>query len=189
MYLHVFIHVDSFDVNENNEIEVWEEEIEDFNEVCNQPVVLHPLILYIIYFLALLQKKHYIPNVAISLLLKFLYTIFMILSKTAPNLAFFQHFPKSIYQMHQSLNTGMQVFQRYVVCEKCSSIYEYDNCIEISGSRKTPKLCKHKASRYAAVCNGKLLRSVTLLSGKTVFYPEKVFCFMSRERIFFIIYQ
>ena len=73
--------LDSYDVNENNEIEVWEEEIEDFNEVCNQPGVLQPLILCIIHFLALLQKKYYILNVAISLLLKFLYTVFMILSK------------------------------------------------------------------------------------------------------------
>ena len=59
-----------------NETEVWKEEINDFNEAVepdNQPGVLHPLIHWIIHLIALLQKKHYIPNVAVSMLLQFLY--------------------------------------------------------------------------------------------------------------------
>ena len=188
MYGMVYICItDSDSIDTDNEMEVWEEEIEDFNEtfeVDDQISVPHPLILWIVYFIALLQKKHYIPNTAISLLLKFLYTVFMILSKTTPNLEFFKQFPKSFYQMQKILDTKTQAFQRYVVCEKCSSIYEYDSCLEIIGTRRIPKLCKHKASQYAVSCNGELLRSISLLSGKIVFYPRKVFCFMSLRQYF-----
>ena len=72
---------------DENETEVWEEEVEDFGEVvefddCSN--VPHPLVLFIVNFIALIQKKHYIPSAAISPLLKFLYTIFTILSKAAP---------------------------------------------------------------------------------------------------------
>ena len=113
------------DTNEK-ETEVWEEEVEDFGEIAefdDRSNVPHPLVLWIVKFIALLQKKRYIPSAAISPLLKFLYTIFMILSKTTPNLEFFQQFPKSVYQMQRIMDTKMEVFQRYVVCEKCSNIY------------------------------------------------------------------
>ena len=86
------------DANEN-ETEVWEEEVEDFGEIVDfddQSNILHPLVLWIVNFIALLQKKHYTPSTAISPLLKFLYIVFMILSKTTPNLEFFQQFPKIV---------------------------------------------------------------------------------------------
>ena len=175
---------------DENETEVWEEEVEDFGEVvefddCSN--VPHPLVLFIVNFIALIQKKHYIPSAAISPLLKFLYTVFTILSKAAPNLEFFQQFPKSFHQMQRIMDIRNGGFQRYVVCEKCSNIYTYENCLENVRTRVTPKVCKYKASRHASICNGALLRSVNLLSGKTIFYPRKVFCFMSLTQYFSLL--
>ena len=170
-----------------NEAEVWEEEINDFNETVepnNQLGILHPLIYWMIHLIALLQKKHYIPNVAVSMLLQFLHAFFMILSRTGSKLEFLEKFPKSVYQMQKHLNRNSQIFKRYVVCEKCSSIYEYDNCLERSGTRILPKVCKYKASRRAVLCNGELLKSVNLLNGKTLLYPRKVFCYMSLKNYF-----
>ena len=80
VYIYIYIYICLGSLNEigciENEIEVWEEEINDFNQAVepdNQPGVLHPLIHWITHLIALLQKKHYIPYVAVSMLLQFLY--------------------------------------------------------------------------------------------------------------------
>lgn len=42
-------------------------------------------------------------------------------------------------------NTKGDDFITYVVCPKCDSLYEYDDCIVTIGGKREPKKCEHIA--------------------------------------------
>ena len=90
-----------------NEVKVCEEEgleedllIFDTEEApCN-----NPLLLWLVQFLALLQQRHFLPDAALILLLRFLAILLKILSHLSPQLATFaQQFPSSLYKFHKLL--------------------------------------------------------------------------------------
>ena len=92
--------------------------------------------------LALLQRKHYIPDAAL-LLLQFLSIAFKVLGRISPQLSDInQHFPGTLYQLRKILGHSSNSFVRYVSCKKCSSVYKYSECVEKIGSRVLPKLCQ-----------------------------------------------
>ena len=48
-------------------------------------------------------------------------------------------------------------FVRYVFCEKCSNIYNYEDCLKESETRC---VCKYQASKHAQPCRGALLKCI-----------------------------
>ena len=169
-----------------DDIEVWEDDFDELTDDIsmfdedNTPQQSVPLlVLWLVNFLAVLQKKHYLPDAALLLLLQFLSIFFKILSTISPQLLeFHQHFPRSLYQLQKILGTHKDMFVRYVACQKCSSVYKYSDCIDRVGTRVLPRQCVHKASRYAHPCNGALLKTVELQGGRKIHYPLRVFCYM-----------
>ena len=97
-------------------------EFEDFSTT-------EPLVIWIVYFLALLQKKHFLPNAALSLLLHFFSVFFKILGSLSHQLKqFSNHFPHTLYKFHTLLGTRQATdFIRYVVCPGCSMVYKCKN--------------------------------------------------------------
>ena len=138
------------------------------------------LLLWLVHFLALLQKKHFLPDAALALLLRFLSIFFTVLGRLSPQLTgFSEQFPPTLYKFHKMLGTRKERFVRYVTCEKCSMVYKYEDCIEKVGTRILPKLCTNRLSNRASPCNGYLLRRVELANNKVIYYPNRTYCYMT----------
>lgn len=170
------------------EIEVWEEvDISDLDSIfvpgtsrCESNSTqgcspVHSILLWLVYFLAFLQKKHYIPDTALALLLRFLGIFFFVLSRISPQLLeLSQSFPSTLHQMDKLIGSKKDGFIRYAVCSSCFSIYSIESCIAPSGS---PILCKKKISVRKPSCNTQLLKRVEIANKKVVFHPIKVYCY------------
>ena len=145
------------------------------------------LVSWIVGFLIHLQAKHYVPYSALSMLLKFLYTLFCVLGRFSAFIAgIVPLFPLTLYHLKKGLPFTHR-FTRFVVCPKCWKIYEYKDCVLVRGSARSNKVCSH--IRYPnhpfpsrrKECGHLLLKSVTFSSGRNILYPHKVYCYKSLQ--------
>lgn len=168
-----------------DEVEVWED-VEDVE--CDFPgddstvstlSACHSLVKWLVFFISLLQKKHFVPNAAISSLLLFLSIFFGIISKISPDLAFLvDQFPRTLYQLNNLMRIQEEKIVRYVICKKCSKLYDYNDCIKKVGDAFEIKLCDYKASDHTQPCNQALLRYVERPNKSMLYYPFKMYCYM-----------
>ena len=111
----------------DNEIEVWEEDhveedVEDSTHFASRPSdSSFSLVMWLCLFLKLLQKKHYIPDTAIQLLLSCLTMVLKVLTRQVAKVS--EYFPSSLHKLNQL--TGSQNESFDVVCGKCYTVYEY----------------------------------------------------------------
>ena len=112
----------------------------------------------LVLFLLHLQSKHYIPDSAISSMLKFLYTFFTVISRVS-----------------QIGKTIADSFEHLVVCPECNSVYRLKDCIRRQG---VSELCRHQEFHSSRKCGASLLKTVELASGKKILYPIKVYCYI-----------
>ena len=125
------------------------------------------LTVWFINLLVLLQRKHYIPDGAIGLLLKLLWIFINLLSKLYPDLSeIIQTFPSSFYQMQRF---KWQTLYDNTSCSHCHKIYQYDDCIEECSSNRKSKL--------RSDCNRLLLKSVVVKTGRIILHPFKTYCY------------
>lgn len=140
------------------------------------------LAIWLAFLLASLQKKHYIPNAAISTLLKILVVFFTVLSSIHPGLtAIARALPKTLYSLQMLLSIKSEVFHRYVSCPSCNAVYTYENCIDHSSrGTKSSRRCTHipQYSKKKSACGAELLRSVCTPTGKKFLYPYKFYCYL-----------
>ena len=123
------------------------------NKVCSL------LVTWLLYLIALIQRKHYVPDAAVSLLLKVLSMFFILLGRLHPQLPeIAENFPTTIYSMQISLNIQKEVFTRYVTCPKCNEVYPIADCVENSGTSKSSKHCSKQISMRS--CNALLLKTI-----------------------------
>ena len=125
------------EVCEDNGIE---EDLATLPEFEDGPTT-EPLVIWMVYFLALLQKKHFLPDAALSLLLRFFSIFFKIVGSLSPQLKqFSDHFPPTLYKFHKLLGTRKAAdFIRYVVCPGCSMVYKFEDCVEKVGTQTRSK--------------------------------------------------
>ena len=145
----------------------------------------HSLVLWLSLFILRLQSKHYLPDVAINHLLKFLYTMFSIIgrfSELAKCVA--QSMPRSIHSLKRYAGV-VSLFEKFTVCRKCNSIYNMKTCIERPG---VSKACHFLEYTHSKRCNTLLLKTVELASKRRILYPYKVYCYQrvkdSLDRLF-----
>ena len=119
----------------DTDMENWEECIEDIcedfkspiEETPTVPIDLHEttttmnqsstIVLWLLHFLVSLQRKHAIPAVALNALLKFLSTVFRVLSPFSEMMATIaKECPSSLYYLHKKLGIKKDDFLKYVVC-------------------------------------------------------------------------
>lgn len=78
--------------------------------------------------------------------------------------------PSSYEKMRKILGMSDN-FLEYVVCPKCSSIYEYEDCVEVRNGERRTKLCSHVAfpshpqQSQRTPCNSQLLKKVKTSKG------------------------
>ena len=97
--------------------------------------------------------------------------------------AFFMLFPKLLYLLKKYLGILKDIFEKYVICEKCGALYTFKECFVTSRTGgRTPKLCNHIAFRnhpYPSLrkpCSYHLLKEIKLKSSLK-YYPIKTYCF------------
>ena len=125
-----------------------------------------------------------ISATALNHLIKLLHYIFSILAQNiSATTAFITSFPTSLYMMKKYLGLSRDTFEKYVICEKCGSLYTFKECFvtSITGNSK-PKLCNHIAFRnhpHASrrkPCSHHLLKEV-ILKSHLKYYPKKTYCY------------
>ena len=134
------------------------------------------IIWWIVLFVNVFQTLHDISDQAIPWLLKFLWALLTFLGTYSPVIAkASKFFPSSLY-LRDKLNAWKDNFLRYVVCRKYHTLYKYQECIEVIGTRRRGRLCSHCS--FSNVCGGLLLKEV-ITPGTITFYPHSVFCYKS----------
>ena len=119
-----------------------------------------------------IQRKHYVLDTAVGLLQKVLSVFFFVLGLLYPELLdIAKSFPTTVYSLQKLLGVRKDIFVRYVTCPKCYAIYQYSQCIEVSGTRKSSKCCSNES------CKSLLLRSVETSDGRQLLYPFKTYCY------------
>lgn len=94
-------------------------------------------------------------------------------------------FPKSVHLLRRQLGLDKDRFIKYVVCPKCHTLYNFDDCYELACGRKVTKKCafvqfpNHRQHFRCTKCGEPLLKEVSLRSGGTKLYPHKVYCYNS----------
>ena len=100
----------------------------------------------LMYFLLMWQTLYRVSNAALKVLLKYLSLFVLLFGRAFAPAAeyeslhkFATEIPHSIQNGHKLLwNTKGDDFITFVVCPKCDSLYEYDDCIVTIGG-KSPK--------------------------------------------------
>ena len=139
---------------------------------------------WLVQFLLCLQVVYHLSNAALSCLFRFITTFLCVLgrfSELCGDLA--RAFPRSLYMAKQKFCDKLKV-KRYVVCRTCHKLYHFEQCIDKIGRIQRSKVCSfkrypfHPQHRMRAPCNVPLLKSVTLCSGKHIFYPYLTYCYL-----------
>lgn len=137
------------------------------------------LVSWLVIFLLRLQSRFYLPDAAVSCIVKFVYAFLVILGTRSEYVArMVKSFPHSLYCLRKHWKIGAD-FVRFVVCPKCYSVYEKSKCIEKQGVQIISKTCTyrdHPNSRKC--CEAQLLKTVYIANGKRL-YPHKVYCYQT----------
>ena len=138
------------------------------------------LVVWILIFIMRLQAKHYIPDVALACLIKFLFVFFSVVGRTSSEVAkIASSFPKSLFELRQKFVLS-QKFKKLVVCYKCHSIYNFSECVERCGVSTRSRKCSSREHKNSSrKCDHVLLKTVELSRGNTVLRPFKVYCYRS----------
>lgn len=179
--------------------EVWDDLVEetvleDVNEL-NFPAAVETdagsqsrifLINWILLFICYWWSYCNIADRGIELLLQFLHAFFSVISERIPWMSLFlASFPSSLYMLKKHFNLHKDGFQKFVVCPKCNSLYNYNSAFEKVGSQRVSKKCSyvdfpnHRQRAHRKPCNEVLLKEVKLQDGKTKLYPIKVYSYNS----------
>ena len=107
-----------YHVGSTEDIEVFEEiEEDDFSmwEEESETLQADSQVVWLVYLIGCLQRKHYIPDSAVSFLLQIFYIFFKVLSKLNPSISdVVKCFPSTRYKMHNLLGLKSTSFTKYV---------------------------------------------------------------------------
>ena len=135
---------------------------------------------WIIVILSIFQTRFILTAEAMKWLLKFLVVLLRYLGKYSTKLTeIADHLPQSLYQYESSLRsiTPDIDIKKDVVCPKCESLYTLKECFRKVGFNTVVNCCSYKP--FNVVCNQQLMREIVSSSGKTRYYPHKVYCYIS----------
>ena len=170
----------------------YEELLTDFQiDVDTRPDIVQyknefALASWLCLYLTLWQYTFGITDSSIELLLKFLKTLFTVLSDKYPMLKTLSlSIPPSLYLLHKKLGTDKEKFTKYVVCIKCKTLYKFENSFTKVQGINISKHCNHvinpnhRLKQYRKPCGQLLLMSVQSINGKNTLYPFKTYCYKS----------
>ena len=77
---------------------------------------------------------------------------------------------------------GIVPFKKYVVCSRCCTLYNFEDCLTANRKSKSCSFCKYPCHPHALqrqLCGSILLKTVETSSGKTFLYPHLTYCYLS----------
>jgi hypothetical protein len=144
------------------------------------------IIKWILLFLCLWSSYCCVSDKALDVLIHFISAVFQSIGTIFPTVAGFALiFPKSLNLLRKQLGIDKDNFTKYVVCKKCESMYEFQDCYFERLGRTVVKKCpyveyqNHRQAFRRTACNEPLLKEVILKDGKKRLYPFKVYCYNS----------
>lgn len=105
---------------------------------------LEVLVLWLMLFLTSWQSQHGITDTALTALIKFMCHFFWLIGMLDNTMSILYNlFPKSHYKIKQILGIDDDDFYKYVVCPKCKSIYNYEDCFDRRSGQRVSAKCKY----------------------------------------------
>ena len=134
------------------------------------------------YFLLFWQAACKISDNGLEWLLRFMFQFLHMIGITC-NSEYLSEmvlmFPSSLYLLRKFVMFKRDDFVKFVVCPKCSSLYNLENCTRKVGGKIVSKICSNKPFKKSRECGASLAKKVILSCGKECFYPHKLYCFNS----------
>lgn len=184
-----------------DDMEIWEESCPD-SETENENAAPPPdmpqfshndaekqhcmcLSKWLMRFLLILQAKFRLPDKSMDYLLRFIYTFLCIVGTFSSFIKMLvRELPPTLHIIHKKVGLPNS-FKKFIVCTKCSSIYEYKDCVNRITSVAASKHCTyiayphHPHLQKRQPCNTVLLKTVEFTSGRTILYPRLLYCYKS----------
>ena len=142
---------------------------------------------WLVYFILLWQYKNYVSDNAIEHMLKFLQQLFHCIGSLVQQhidlelfLVLAANIPTTLYSARKLLNIERDCFEKYVVCSKCTKLYEMDNNLFNNGRETVARTCTNVAyprARRPKACAAQLTQKVILNGGTCKFYAIKTYCY------------
>ena len=158
-----------------------DDEVADQHAECR---MLSPPVRAMLLFLMIWQFLYNVSDAGVSVLIVFLYQVLKLFHSVAGNnitANWLLHYPNSLYRVREMVLGNKIKFTTYVVCPKCHSLYDLENCTE----NNSPKKCQHIAfpnhptASFCTPCESPLLRKISSQQGKERFLPYKVYSYQS----------
>ena len=139
----------------------------------------------IYFFLLFFQLKFHVPDCAIIFLLAFLKGLLLALSSLVPSstsiIKMCQNIPQSLQILRRRFSNRMSTTKEFVVCPKCFTLYNHDDCIVSCGGMSESRKCSyveypnHPQRCKRAPCNTPLMKRIKC--GHTYkLVPKKALC-------------
>lgn len=174
-----------------NCIEIFEDEDDEFefeDTTEKQSVVVPWQLRAILIFLLTWQFSYGISDAGVLAMLLFMYNLFRMISlqcegrivELITNL-----FPKTFKSAFQLLGINITAFTEFIVCPKCSAVFNYISGYTTEAGRKTPNTCpyikmpNHPHISQRRPCGAYLMKSGKARNGSTILRPFKVFACQS----------
>lgn len=145
---------------------------------------IHAALQWLVRFLVAWQSQVGLSDRALQMLFTFLSSFFHVLGLILPASVTLAHFfPKSVHAAKKSLHLDQDSFMKYVVCPRCHSLYDFDECFEHSGNRRIPRNCSHISHpnhpqrHHRRPCGAELVDAVTLKDGSRHYKPKKIYVY------------
>ena len=125
------------------------------------------------------QANCKISDNGLEWLLRFMFQFLHLLGVTCrcENLvAFCAMFPTSLFVLRKLVHLDRDDFVKYVVCPKCSYLYNPSDCTQRIGEKIVAKCCTHKAfkkGKGAKECGARLAKRVVLADNKECYFSRK----------------
>ena len=148
------------------------------------------LVRWICLFLSCWEYSFNITDSALEFVLKFLKLFFQVFQPTDDIVldTFCNTFPGTLYSFHKCLSFENSYFKKYVVCIKCCTLYDIEQCTVNDRGEKESKKCSfikcpnHLLKQYRKQCCQLLMKSVKSPSGKSILLPLKTYCYRSLKK-------
>ena len=134
------------------------------------------------------QFKFTIPDVAVLVILLFIFKLFDLLSGSSGDGLSASELPKTLQGVYKLQGINNIAFTQYTVCPKCNAVFDYDAGYTIESGKKIPKRCpmvqypNHPQSSSREPCGAYLMRAAKTRTEKFTVKPHKVYAYQSLKQ-------
>lgn len=140
------------------------------------------IVRWLLYFILIWQGVCHVSDNGLAWLLRFLLQFFKAINVHVPAdilTELIAIFPTSLFMGRQLLDLDRDNFTKYVVCPKCTTCYDYNQCVVNVNGRHVVKRCATTfySRGKSQPCNAQLVKKVTLKNNVSKYYPIYYYCY------------